>query len=164
MHHITSGANAGFIGHSDLDSCRSVLADVRLLLDRVSRANPTECRPCLAGALPAVLCVISIAVLLFFSQRGNMATPAAVNPSGKSTPIVTLETKCRFSGVNAQFKEKKRGFVSTAAEEERSGDRPPKPGSTASIPLPPPSRFPHNAAILYSFEGQFVSPSVVVIW
>lgn len=54
----------------------------------------TERRSSRAGGSPAVLCVISIAVSFLVVSlprvRGNMATPAAVNPSGKSVPGVAF--------------------------------------------------------------------------
>lgn len=71
-------------------------------LERVSRATPADLGRSLTGAHPPALCVTSIAAnaaaavsLVSFHRWGNMATPAAVNPSGKILSLSVCAFKWR---------------------------------------------------------------------
>ena len=90
---------------------------------------------------------------IFFLRRGNMATPAAVNPSGKSLPAVSvqkrqhisLESRGRKEGSSVLF----RPLLSRA--EAATGRR---SLARASIPLPPLNRGQHGCS------PRLVRPSV----
>lgn len=121
------------------------------LLDRASRANPTEFRLSLAGAL-AVLCVISIvAVLLFFSAEETWQLPLRSTRPVSQYLVFCWRRNWMLTNVRQNFA-KEAGFCLDCCW------RGLKRRQAAEAWLQHPCPFPHwaavhNTAILYSFAA-----------